>query len=69
MAEVQLLRRKRSRVRRWDGACMVRLVRRCIVLVRGLGDVESDGRFGGWATWRDMRGEDVLVVEETWWGR
>lgn len=48
---------------------MVRLVRRCIVLVRGLGDVESDGRFGGWATWRDMRGEDVLVVEETWWGR
>lgn len=65
VAEVRLLRRKRSRARRWDGVCMVRLVRRCIVLVRGWECAESGGRFGGWTTWRDMSGEDVLVVEGT----
>ena len=60
-AEMQLLRRKRSRVRAWDGACMVRLVRRGIVLVRGWGDVDVDWRRGGRVTWMDVRKEDLLV--------
>lgn len=72
VAELQPLRRQRTRVRRWGGVCMVRLVRRCIVLVRGWGDVEGDWRRGGGGgrvTWRDTRGEDMLVVEEAWWTR
>ena len=52
---------------RRDGECMVRLVRRCIVLVRGLeersGDVDVDWRNGGWVTWMNLESEKAMVEE------
>ena len=64
--EIQLLSRKRSRLSR-DGACMARLVRGYIVLVRGWVDADVDRRRGSTVTRMDMRGRDMLVFEETWW--
>ncbi len=48
-----------------DGVYMVRLVRHCIALVRGLEEHSRDGGFGwgagGWVTWMNMESDKAMI--------